>query len=661
MKPDLELTATKSNPCLKKHPFTQDGVALKPRRGGARGEGALQSGDEPVMRCYKAENFANQGDLPCFCGALQSWWQRLRARHFPFVFGSQGIVGKSLQPMIAMKTLFQIVCHAIPRRHLVRASLCALLVLPAAAQTSTTNTITGSISVPGERDVYTFSLTNRARYYFDSLTNVSTLNWSLDGPTGSVVTRRSFTSSDGSSAGTVGVALNPGYYQLTVDCDNSNTNSYAFRFVELTAAALVTTGTVISNSLSPGKETDLYQFTSAAGDRLLFDRLTVDAGLSVWWRLLDPYGNEVFSTPFNDVSSITQRVAGTYTLLLEGAVANADPGFYSFNIVLQGNTPPAPFTGTPITIGSIVSGTLTNAATNFFTFSLATNKVLVFDNLTNSPGTTAFVEGPPGLVVNGTGLNNTDGQNGAPLLELAPGEYQVRIRRTAAGTEFYRFRLLDTEPATATTPGVAIQDSLSPSSETKLYRFDATAGTRFFFATESTNGPSSAEWRLFNPYGERVTQASLRADRGPLTLPISGTYTLLIEGWFGDDPGNAGFHFNVVPVVDGVQALTLGALTSGTIATPGGMQQYLFTLAAPAMLYFDSRTNNTFQLRWSLDGPTGNVVNNRAFSSSDASGGFAGLNLPAGDYTVTVTGSTDNTGSFAFRLFDLAGSLARRC
>ena len=37
--------------------------------------------------------------------------------------------------------------------------------------------------------------------------------------------------------------------------------------------------------------------------------------MSVWWRLLDPFGNEVFSAPFNDVNDVTQRVAGVYILI----------------------------------------------------------------------------------------------------------------------------------------------------------------------------------------------------------------------------------------------------------------------------------------------------------------------------------------------------------
>jgi len=37
--------------------------------------------------------------------------------------------------------------------------------------------------LPGERDVYTFDLSQRARFYFDALSNNSSLRWPLEGPT----------------------------------------------------------------------------------------------------------------------------------------------------------------------------------------------------------------------------------------------------------------------------------------------------------------------------------------------------------------------------------------------------------------------------------------------------------------------------------------------
>jgi len=527
-------------------------------------------------------------------------------------------------------------------------------VLSAVAQPSSTNTITGTISVPGERDVFTFSLTNRARYYFDALTNTGSLNWSLEGPAGEIVNDRRFNSSDAGSASVLSLAA--GFYRLTVEADSTNTPNYAFRLVNLAAAALLTPDTVVSNTLAPGSETDLYQFAATAGDPFVFDRLFLTVGQSVWWRLLDPYGNQVFSTPFSDEGTVTQRVTGTYTLLVEGYPGNDAPATYSFIADRGINTPLPPLTGTAMTLGSVVSGNLNNVSTNAFIFTLAGDTRVVFDNLTNSPSVFWTLEGPPGPafpLVNDQGMNNSDGVNGSTVRDLPAGNYQLRVRHSGAGTAPYRFRLLDLAGGNVLTPGTLTTNTLNPASETDTYRFTVAAGTKLYFDALSATGVPSVYWRCVDPFGG-ILLANSFADRGPVTLTIGGEYVLLIEGYF-NDTGSGSCAFNVVPVTDGVQTLTVGALTTGTISVPGQAQQYLFTLPAPATLYFDSRTNNSL-LRWSLDGLT-NLVNQRRFNASDAADlEDVLLRLPAGDYTITVTGNGEETGGFGFRLIDLASA-----
>jgi hypothetical protein len=531
-----------------------------------------------------------------------------------------------------------------------------MLAAPAVlGQPNSTNTITGTIALPGERDVFTFSLTSPARYYFDALTNAGTLNWSLEGPTGLLVNNRGFTASDAGSASVL--SLDPGFYRLTVDADTTNTPAYAFRFVNLAAAALLTPDTVVSNTLAPGNETDLYQFTANAGDQFVFDRLFQTVSQNVWWRLIDPYGNEIFTSFFNDVSTVTLQVTGAYTLLVEGYLNNDAVTTYSFIADRGINSPLPPLTGTPITLGQVVSGGLTNVSTNAFTFTLAADTRLTFDNLTNSSSTQWLLQGPPGpafLFVNNQAVNNSDGLNGVTVLDLHAGNYQLRVRHTTADIAPYRFRLLDVATGAALTPGTQTTATLNPANETDLFRFTAAAGTKLFFDSISSTGVPNVYWRCVDPLGG-ILFANSFSDQGPVTLTVGGEYALLIEGYF-NDTGSGSCTFNVVPVTDGVQALTVGALTTSAISQPGQSQQYLFTLSSAATLYFDSRTNNS-QLRWSLAGPAGALVNNRGFNVSDAAQlADVLLQLPAGDYTLTVTGTGDETGGFGFRLLDLAGA-----
>src|ERR1700676_4244756 len=76
----------------------------------------------------------------------------------------------------------------------------------------------GSIDVPGQTNRYTFSLTDTSQIYFDSQTpNASQIDWSLKGPTGTVVSKQSFANSDANQVtGQAALSLAPGAYTLTI-------------------------------------------------------------------------------------------------------------------------------------------------------------------------------------------------------------------------------------------------------------------------------------------------------------------------------------------------------------------------------------------------------------------------------------------------------------
>src|SRR5207247_6286065 len=122
-------------------------------------------------------------------------------------------------------------------------------------------------------------------------------------------------------------------------------------------------------------------------------------------------------------------------------------------------------------------------------------------------------------------------------------------------------------------------------------------------------------WRLIDPYYNFQSDACIRAPHVTGVQTYALTNSVLVEGYIGDT-GNGTYGFNVAPVSDGLQVLTLGNDVSGAITTPGQQQQYSFTLPGTARLYFDSLTNNGL-LHWSLNGRRGNVVNNRGLNWSD--------------------------------------------
>ena len=183
----------------------------------------------------------------------------------------------------------------------------------------------GGIDHVGQRDIYTFTLTEAKQLYIDALTN-NNLNWRLTGPgISGAITREFLYSENGNPI----LNLVAGNYTLTIDGDGQTVGEYQFRLLDIAQAKLSTVGSVIEGQLTPESRTKLYQFSATAGDRYYFEQLAED--ISKNWILLDPYGQRVFV--FNN--NVPLKHTGNYTLLVREPSYNNDLTYgldYSFKI-----------------------------------------------------------------------------------------------------------------------------------------------------------------------------------------------------------------------------------------------------------------------------------------------------------------------------------------
>src|SRR5205085_1106607 len=285
------------------------------------------------------------------------------------------------------------------------------------------------------------------------------------------------------------------------------------------------------------------------------------------------------------------------------------------------------------------SGTIaTRGQRQYYTFTLPVATTLYFDALTNADFYWRL-DGPLGQIVNWRSFSSSDGPDIAdPSLTLSAGTYTLAV----SGNNFmvtgnYQFRLLNFAGATAFTPGTVVNGSLTPADSTVLYQFTGTAGQTLYFNGQSSSGFTYQPYcRLYGPLGNIIMVQNVNSDVDTFILPQSGTYTLTVEGRIYDAHTSGTYAFNLLPVSNATNALSLGSVVSGTIATRGQRQYYTFTLASPATLYFDALTNADFY--WRLDAPWGQVVNWRSFSGSDGlDTGDPSLALPAGTYTLAVS------------------------
>jgi hypothetical protein len=95
------------------------------------------------------------------------------------------------------------------------------------------------------------------------------LQWSLTGPSGTVIDNLAF------NAGDPVLKLASGTYTLTIDGVGDATPSYGFNLLDTAAAAeALTPGTPDSDSLNPGHSLKVYQFSASTGNKFLFDRVS---------------------------------------------------------------------------------------------------------------------------------------------------------------------------------------------------------------------------------------------------------------------------------------------------------------------------------------------------------------------------------------------------
>ncbi len=513
----------------------------------------------------------------------------------------------------------------------------------------------GTVTTPGERDTYIFSLPTPQRYYFDALYAPADTRWTLSGPEGTVVNARPFSGSDGASIGDSSAVLNlvPGDYTMTVDVTGSTTNSYAFNFMNLADAPLLTLGATNYVDFTPANRTWQWQFPANSGDRVQFQAPGRTNLSTLNWRLVNPQGQVTYSANYQNSPVITLTGSGTWTLLLEGYFYNTGGGNCAFALSAQGNTTPTLPAGTAFNLGDLVAGTLAANTTNVHRLTLAQPAMAVFDSRTNVWQLSWSLVGPFGQVVSASNFRDSDNYGNATVLSLPAGDYALSVTGYNGYSGDYGFRLFDFASATPVSPGTNVTGTLSPANATTGYQLTITAGERLFF--KSPGGfPGSPTWRLVDPYGDVVFSTYFNNGQGPFTFTVPGIYTLLIEG-SSYDTTPVNYSFLVSPVTDGSQALVLGTTVSGNIGQPGQVQRYTFSLPQPARVYFDSLTNQN-QATWTLDGPAGRVVDHRSLNYSDGYRNFSFYPLPAGDYTLTLAGNGDQTPGYSFRLLNAANA-----
>ena len=150
--------------------------------------------------------------------------------------------------------------------------------------------VSGSITQAGQQSSYTFSLANAGKLYFDSLTNDSSLTWTLVGPRGTEVSQVTFLVSGNLTSSNPVFNVIAGNYTLTIAGSGDHTGSYTFILSDLASATAITPGVAVSGTLTPGTVSNLYRFNAQAGDPFYFDAVSLSPTGNTYWRLPRRHG-----------------------------------------------------------------------------------------------------------------------------------------------------------------------------------------------------------------------------------------------------------------------------------------------------------------------------------------------------------------------------------
>ena len=522
--------------------------------------------------------------------------------------------------------------------------------------------VLGALTQPGQADHYSFTLATPTALSFDALTPSPGLSWTLTGPRGTEVSARSLGASDAQN-GTSDLVLPAGTYSLTVSGSGSNKGSYGFQLLDFAAATPISYGVPVSATLgdggayvqlgktaaqAPGTETRAYSFAATAGDQVRLDAPAIKG--SIYYRLFDPFGTKVREGTLGDGAVQTLLMSGTYTLLIEGNIANTAPAGYTVTLANPAKVAIPPLTGAALTLGTPVSLTATTTnETDDYIFTVAAPTRLLFTPLSSYTNARWQLDGPPGTVVTQQGFYSP-----TRIDLVAPGTYRLRVTGAYGGTydsgdgipsSTVAFLLADLAAASPIRPGVAVSGTLPLAAPVLTYSISGNPGDRLFLHALSSSGTASL--RLVDPYGRDVFNTNF-GDQRQVTLADTGAYTLIVSGaTYNQKP--ASFSFVLQPVTDISAPLAFNTDISAVLNVPGDTVRYNFALSTADTLFFDALSQNG-ALQWSLVGPRGTEV----ASTAIASYGNALLSLPAGSYTLTVRGSGNTTGPFSFRMLDLA-------
>jgi type II secretory pathway component PulM len=443
-----------------------------------------------------------------------------------------------------------------------------------------------------------------------------------------------------------------GTYTLLVDPWTANTGQITLTLhevIDLSGTMTIGGPSVSANLTTPG-QVARWTFTGAANQKVsvLVNSSTIGSCANASVKILQPDGASLGSAggcTGHFLEPVTLPVTGTYTLLVDPYSEYTGQITLTLHEVID-------LSGTMTIGGPSVSANLTTPGqVARWTFSgTANQKVSVLVNSsTLGSCTNASVKI---LHPDGTSLGSEGGCTGyflEPVTLPVTGTYTLLVNPYSEYTGQITLTLYDVVDLSGTlTPGgPSATANITTPGQVARWTFSGTANQKVSVLVNSstisscTNGTLS----ILKPDGTvLVTAQSLCTNYflAPATLPVTGTYTLLVNP-YSEYTGQ--ITLTLYDVVDLSGTLTIGGpAVSVTLTTPGQVAQLTFSGTANQQVTVRVTSNTMGSVTVKLLKPDGTTLTSK--TSSAASFNLTTQTLPTtGTYTVLVDPSGANIGS----------------
>jgi hypothetical protein len=433
-----------------------------------------------------------------------------------------------------------------------------------------------------------------------------------------------------------------GTYTLNVRGYLGASGNYSFRLLDLSASQVLPLNTPASGTLTNSYQTDVYRFTSSAGQQLVYNALTNDVNYpSVYVQLLDPRGQAVGpNSDFANSSTapFTLQYAGTSYLFFRNntSVANG----YSFQLLDVAAQPALPLNISLINI-------LGAYALGVYQFSGNIGQRLYFQGSPGNPsGYWTFFD-PNNANVSGAGASlYADFETTLP----ANGTYVLILNNSSGNPATEVFKINDYSYFTNSySIGSTVVDAINRPGERRSYTFTGTVGQQLYYdaLTNGSPSPNVIYATLLNPAGvaEGPIGGDFSVDRGPFTLQQSGTYTLVMDG---NGAGVGPIDFRLLDIA-AQPAMPLNiSVTNNLDVYPSIVYRYAGTTGQ--QLYFGAQQNNPGGY-WTLYDPNNNAVSG---SGVNLWGDFEVTSPMNGTYALVLYNYSTTAGTEIFHVNDFA-------